>query len=150
MVSDGYDARDPFVLRVKDKWVMYYAATSKPDRGNHVVACATSDDLLTWTKRGDVFTDPEIGTWGGPTESPFVVQRGEFYYLFIGPRDDYVGTDVFQSQDPFHWKIEDKVGHIPAHAAEVVRDTDGKWYVSRAGWGQGGLYVAPLIWKDGQ
>ena len=32
MVVDGYDARDPFVLRVKNKWVMYYTATSKPDQ----------------------------------------------------------------------------------------------------------------------
>jgi beta-fructofuranosidase len=149
-VVDGYDARDPFVLRVKDTWVMYYAATSKPDKGNHVVAYATSADLLKWTKRGIAFTDPSIGTFGGPTESPFVVQRGDSYYLLIGPRDDYNSTDVFVSRDPFHWNIEDKVGHIPAHAAEVVQDTDGKWYVSRAGWGQGGLYLAPLNWKDGQ
>jgi beta-fructofuranosidase len=149
MVVDGYDARDPFVLRVEDKWVMYYAATSKPDQGNHVVAYATSDDLLKWTKQGIAYTDPEIGTFGGPTESPFVVHRGDTYYLFIGPRDDYESTEVFVSRDPFHWKIEDKVGRILAHAAEVVQDTDGKWYISRAGWGQGGLYLAPLNWKDG-
>ncbi len=42
------------------------------------------------------------------------------------------------------------MGHIPAHAAEVIRDTDGKWYVSRCGWARGGLYLAPLTWKDGQ
>ena len=24
-----------------------------------------------------------------------------------------------------------------------------KWYISRAGWGRGGLYLASLIWKDG-
>jgi arabinan endo-1,5-alpha-L-arabinosidase len=42
------------------------------------------------------------------------------------------------------------VGHFPAHAAEIVQDTDGKWYVSRAGWGQGGLYLAPLIWMDNE
>ncbi|HVU28278.1 MAG TPA: glycosyl hydrolase family 32 [Verrucomicrobiae bacterium] len=150
MVVDGYDARDPFVLRVKDKWVMYYDATSKPAGGNHVVAYVTSDDLLTWTNRGIAFTDPTTGTWGGPTESPFVVQRGDAYYLFIGPRDGYDGTDVFVSRDPFHWDIRDKVGHFPAHAAEIVRDTDGQWYISRAGWERGGVYLAPLIWKDGK
>jgi beta-fructofuranosidase len=56
---------------------------------------------------------------------------------------------VFVSDDPFSWTIENKVGHIDSHAAEVVRDLDGKWYVSRAGWGQGGLYLAPLTWSDG-
>lgn len=148
MIVDGFDARDPFVLRVKDKWVMYYDATSKPAGGNHVVAYVTSDDLLTWTNRGIAFTDPTVGTWGGPTESPFVVQRGDSYYLFIGPRGGYDGTDAFVSHDPFHWDIHNKVGHFPAHAAEIVRDTDGKWYISRAGWGRGGVYLAPLIWKN--
>lgn len=47
-----------------------------------------------------------------------------------------------------HWDLKDKVGHIPAHAAEVVQDVDGKWYVSRCGWGKGGLYLAPLVWPD--
>lgn len=149
MVVDGYDARDPFVLRVNGRWVMYYCATSKPEGGNHVVACATSDDLLTWTNRQIVFTDPSAGTGAGPTESPFVVRRGDSYYLFIGPRGGYDGTDAFASRDPFHWNIAGKVGHFPAHAAEIVRDTGGQWYISRAGWGRGGLYLAPLIWKDG-
>jgi len=163
-VVDGFDARDPFVLRVGKrgqsqipnqksqitKWVLYYTATSKPAGGNHIVACVTSRDLLKWKHREVVFTDPKTGTYGGGTESPFVVQRGDSYYLFIGPRGGYDGTDVFVSHDPFHWDIANKVGHIPAHAAEVVQDTDGKWYISRAGWGRGGLYLAPLIWNDGK
>ena len=149
MVVDGYDARDPFVLCVSNKWVMYYTATSRPEGGNHIVAFVTSDNLLNWTNRGTAFTDPSASTFGGDTESPFVVKRGAWYYLFIGPRGGYVGTDVFASRDPFHWNPADKVGHIPAHAAEVVQDTDGRWYISGAGWGQGGLYLAPLIWNDG-
>lgn len=148
LVVDGYDARDPYVLRVKDRWVMYYTANSQPQGGNHIVAYVTSQDLLTWTNRGVAFTDPSTGTWGGPTESPFVVPRGDAYYLFIGPRDNYDSTHVFVSKDPFHWRIENKVGDIPAHAAEVIQDTDGKWYVSRAGWGKGGVYLAPLTWHD--
>jgi len=150
MVVDGYDARDPFVMRVKDKWVLYYTATSEPAGGNHVVACVTSTDLVNWGDKRVVYTDPETGTYGGTTESPFVVQRGKRYYLFIGPRGGYDGTDAFESNDPFSWKIENKVGHIKAHAAEVIRDTDGKWYVSRCGWGEGGVYLAPLIWNDGE
>jgi arabinan endo-1,5-alpha-L-arabinosidase len=153
MVVDGFDARDPYVTRVGDKWIMYYTATSKPGGGSHIVACVASDDLICWEHRKVVYTDPSTGKWGGPTESPFVVRRGNSWYLFIGPRDGrkgvYNGTDVFVSNDPFHWRIEDCVGHVASHAAEVVRDLDGKWYVSRCGWGQGGVYLAPLIWKDG-
>lgn len=148
MLQDGFHARDPMVLRVGDKWVMYYTATSEPTGGNHIVAYVTSDDLITWGNRGTAFVDPAVGTFGGPTESPFVVKRGDWYYLFIGPRGSYDGMDVFRSKDPFSWKIESKVGHIEAHAAEVIQDLDGKWYVSRCGWGRGGLYLAPLVWKD--
>jgi beta-fructofuranosidase len=149
IVVDGYDARDPFILRDKNRWIMYHTANIDPAGGNHIVAYRTSNDLVNWSERKTAFTDPTTGTYGGPTESPFVVRRGDFYYLFIGPRGDYVGTDVFRSKDPFHWDLADKVGHINSHAAEVVRDVDGRWYVSHAGWGRGGLYLAPLIWNDG-
>ena len=80
---------------------------------------------------------------------PFVIRRGEYFYLFIGPRGGYVGTEVFRSKNPFEWDLFDLVGHIESHALEVIRDIDGKWYVSSCGWGQGGVYLAPLTWLDG-
>lgn len=150
VVVDGFDARDPFVMPHADRWLMYYTANGTPTGGHHVVKCVTSTNLVDWGGTRTVYTDPSQGTYGGPTESPFVVRRGAHYFLFVGPRPGYDGTDVFVSNDPFHWKIEDKVGHIPAHAAEVVRDRDGQWYVSRCGWGRGGVYLAPLTWRDGQ
>ena len=150
MVIDGYAARDPMILKLGNEWIMYYTANSEPTGGNHIVACRTSTDLINWGERKTVFTDPKIGKGGGPTESPFVVQRDDLYYLFIGPRGGYVGTDVFVSKDPFHWDLENKVGHIDSHAAEVIRDRDGKWYVSHCGWGKGGVYLAPLYWNDGK
>jgi beta-fructofuranosidase len=149
LVVDGYDARDPFILKEGDKWYMYYTANSEPTGGNHIVARVESDDMVHWSNKVTVFTDEAKGTFGGPTESPFVVRRGSKYYLFIGPRGGYDGTDVFVSDTPDHWEPANLVGHIPAHAAEVVRDSGGKWYVSRAGWGRGGVYLAPLEWHDG-
>ncbi len=146
---DGFDARDPMVMKLGDQWVMYYCANTTPQGGNHVVACRVSNDLIHWGERQIVFVDPRRHKAGGPTESPFVVRRGDTYYLFIGPREGYVGTDVFASGDPFNWHLDDKVGHIDSHAAEVVRDTNGKWYVSHSGVGEGGLYLAPLYWNDG-
>jgi arabinan endo-1,5-alpha-L-arabinosidase len=149
LVVDGFDARDPFILRWGDCWVMYYTATTRPEGGNHVVMAATSDDLIHWKGRTVVLRDPSIGDYGGPTESPFVVQRGPFYYLFCGPREGYLGTTVFRSRDPFHWSLDDHVGYLKTHASEVVRDTDGNWYLSHCGNGQKGLYLAPLYWNDG-
>lgn len=147
LFRDGYDARDPFVLRIGHRWVMYYDATAAPSGGHHVVAYRTSTDLLHWGSRHIAFTDPSTGTFGGPTESPYVVAHGGRYYLFIGPRGGYVGTDVFVSRDPLHFTPHQLTGHIAAHALEVVRDTDGKWYVTSAGWGQGGVFLAPLDWS---
>ncbi len=154
MVVDGFDARDPYVLRHDSTWIMYYTATSKPEGGNHIVAYRTSDDLLNWGERHVAYEDSTTGTSGGPTESPTVVRRGGYFYLFIGPtggyrNDDYVGTDIYRSTNPFHWEQDAQVGHIESHAAEVVRDGEGRWYVSHAGWGQGGVYLAPLHWSDG-
>ncbi len=151
---DGFEARDPMVLRVHDRWVMYYTATEPATGGHHVVAYRTSDDLLSWGPRNLAFVDPMKGTGAGPTESPFVVQRGDYYYLFLSMRHDYVpgyyaDTEVFRSRDPLHWDVADIVGRFDGHASEVIRDIDGRWYVSHCGWYQGGVYLAPLTWHDG-
>ncbi|MGO4618080.1 family 43 glycosylhydrolase [Nocardia sp. 2YAB30] len=143
LFRDGYDARDPMVARVGDQWVMYYCATSAPAGGHHIVAYRTSTDLVHWGGRHIAYTDPTRGTEAGNTESPFVVRHDGWWYLFIGPRPHYVGTDVFRSDSPFRFRIGDKVGHIAAHAAEVVPD-DGRWWITSAGWAQGGVHLAPL------
>jgi beta-fructofuranosidase len=146
LFRDGYDARDPQLIRLGHRWIMYYTATSTPSGGNHIVAYRTSEDLRHWSPRRVAFRDPSRGTIAGPTESPTVVVHDGWWYLFIGPRPEYVGTDVFRSADPLHFRVEDKVGHIPAHAAEVVHD-GAQWWVTRAGWGQGGVSIAPLHWE---
>jgi beta-fructofuranosidase len=145
LVTDGFDGRDPNVVRIGLQWIMYYTATLKPEGGNHIVASVTSKDLQHWNERRVVFMHPRQGTFGGPTESPFVVRRGKSYYLFAC---DGGTINVYVSKDPFHWEIKDQAGKINAHASELVRDIDGKWFISHAGWEHGGLSLAPLIWHD--
>ena len=165
LFRDGFQARDPMVLWIEEigAWVMYYCATEVPSGGRHVVAYRTSPDLISWSDRAIAYVDRAAGTEYGPTESPFVVRRGRYFYLFIGPRpyarptDDlpnhehpgYDGTDVFRSSRWNQWADDDLVGHVPAHAAEVIRDDDGNWYVSHAGIKRGGLHLARLRWMDG-
>ncbi|MFC0438187.1 glycosyl hydrolase family 32 [Kutzneria buriramensis] len=142
LFRDGLEARDPMVTRIGDQWVMYYCANASPSGGDPVVAYRTSTDLVHWSAR-----TVALAGGGAMTESPFVVQRDGWWYLFTGPRGSYTGTDVFRSKDPFHFQIGDQAGHIASHAAEVVQD-GGQWWVSTAGWGQGGVYLAPLNWQD--
>lgn len=146
LFKDGYDARDPMVLRVGNQWVLYYTANSQASGGNHVVAYRTSTDLKNWSEKKIAFTDPTTGTYAGPTESPFVVARGNDYYLFIGPREGYSNTAVFHSKDPFSFDPNNVVHRFESHAAEVVQDTDGTFYASHAGWQQGGVHLTPIDW----
>nr|SDC33930.1 Glycosyl hydrolases family 32 N-terminal domain-containing protein [Actinokineospora iranica] len=148
LFRDGAVARDPHVVRIGDRWVMYYTATSSPSGGNHIVAYRTSTDLVRWSERGVAFTDPTSGSSAGNTESPFVVFADGAWRLFLGPRGGYVGTDVFTSADPFRFAPDQLSGHVFAHAAEVVAD-GGRWWVSHAGWGQRGVWLAGLDFGDG-
>ena len=143
LFTDGFDGRDPMVHKVGNQWVMYYTANSSPSGGNHIVAYRTSPDLRHWSDRQTAFEHPATGTFGGPTESPFVVQRGTDWYLFVCCDGGYEVTKVYKSKDPLHFTIDQQVGTIAAHAAEVVQD-GSRWYVTGAGWGKGGLYLAPL------
>ena len=143
LFTDGFDGRDPMVRKVGDHWVMYYTANSTPAGGNHIVAYRTSTDLKHWSERRTAFEHPATGTFGGPTESPFVVQRGSDWYLFVCCDGGYESTKVYKSKDPLHFGIDQLAGSIQSHAAEVVQDGQN-WYVTGAGWGKGGLYVAPL------
>ncbi len=150
MVVDGFDARDPCIFRHGDEWIMYYTATRPAHEGNHVVMAVTSDDLVHWDHKRVVFTHPMVGTASGPTESPFVVERKGKYYLFVCTNLPYDDTVVYESDSPFEWKMENQVGEFPAHAAEVIRLPNDTWMISRAGWGRGGVYLAPLKWNDEQ
>lgn len=148
MLVDGYDARDPMVVRDKDQWILYYCATEKPEGGHHVVKAVTSQDLIHWSWPRVVFQSPRVGTYGGPTESPFVVAAKGRYYLFVCTNEPYNDTAVYISDSPFSWDSANAVVRFGAHAAEVIRDPKGRWYVSSVGWGQGGLYLAELHWDD--
>jgi arabinan endo-1,5-alpha-L-arabinosidase len=164
LVVDGYEARDPMVLRIGYRWVMYYTATTEPEGGNHIVVATESDDLVHWSGRRTVYTADLVGTGGGPTESPFVVERDGRWYLFVGPsrigdamariergedpdwRSVYSTTLVLESDDPFHFSADAVAGRIDSHAAEIIVDVDGSTWVSHCGWGMKGVYLAPLHW----
>ncbi len=66
-------------------------------------------------------------------------------------------TKIYVSQDPLNFGSV-PLEHSGAKRAslshpmrrKIVRDTDGKWYMTQAGWGRGGLNMTELKWNDGQ
>ena len=144
------------------RWVIYYTGTT-PDNASvnnvsHVQFARTSGDLLEWSDPVTSFDGGYTGqNYGGPTESPFVIRRGpRSFYLFSGAwYGSYVITHVFHSSDPMDFGsvvtgTANHVGTITAHAPEVIRDANGQWYISGAGWGLRGVYMAPLFFADGE
>ncbi|MCX2182876.1 family 43 glycosylhydrolase [Streptomyces sp. SKN60] len=143
----GTAARDPMVLRVGTEWVMYYTELSAPD-GRHLVCHRRSTDLRHWSAPGTAFADATTAADGvSVTESPFVVARDGWHYLFLGPRGGYEGTDVLASRDPLRFTLDGYAGHVPGHAVEVVAD-GAETHASAAGWFEHGLHLAPLRWQD--
>ncbi len=145
--EDFFDARDPMVLLVGDTYHLYYTANLDSPSGNHVVMLRTSKDLLKWSPARVAFVHPEVGTFGGPTESPFVVHFGDHFYLFVGPDGGYHSTKVYRSPNPYGWTVADHVATFPSHACEVVQDVDGKYYATDSGWDKNGVFLASLNWR---
>ena len=140
--------KDPMVFRDKDQWVMYISMMK--DSSKWVVGYSTSHDLKKWSKPKICFDE---NTSMPSVESPFVVQRGEYYYIFISARPwPYGYTEVFRSKSPFLWKVTDKVKWMDWHAPEIIRDLDGKWHITLCGYepARNGFSVWPLYWNDYQ
>lgn len=144
--------RDPYLVRHGTRWRLYSVGVSPSSHGRIVVS--ESADLSTWSEPATVTEDPAPGFGWGNLESPFVVQRGELYYLFLTRTSeayvDYARTVVLASRDPLRFEWE-PLAEYPAHAAEVVDDGRRLWLTS-GGWtgyvGERwrGLSLAPLAW----
>lgn len=138
--------KDPMVFRYKDEWIMYISMLK--DAKHWVVGYTTSTDLVNWS-------DPKIcfdeNTEEPGVESPYVVQRGDDFYLFLSARPwPHGAEEIFKSKSPYFWEAKDRVKSInPWHAAEVIQDLDGQWYLSRSSGDQEDFRLAPLYWNDG-
>ena len=163
LVVDGYEARDPMVLRVGDRWIMYYTATDQPAVAP--TSWRRSSPTTSSTGRGaaSCTSDPMAGTGAGPTESPFVVERGRDVPTCIGPdweglvrshaetgRYDpaaYRRTRVLASDDPLSFSLEARSGRSTPTPRRSSSTRTGAWWVSHCGWGQGGVHLAPLRFR---
>ena len=141
--------KDPMVFwdEEKEQWVIYVSMLK--DATHWVVGYATSTDLRNWSEPEICFDE---NTTMPSVESPFVVKRGEWYYMLLSARPwPYGAEEIFKSKTPYHWEVTDLVASFkPWHAAEVIQDLDGKWYLSHCSGEKGKDYrMSELFWNDG-
>lgn len=148
LFSDPGHARDSYILQHKGKYYYYYTRTFNEVDLRSAVAVRTGSDLLTWSGPAIAHIQPYEVDWGGDAESPFVIARGNIFYLFIcRAMTDYNQTHVYWSTDPEHFPIEQFVCALPVHAAEIIHDEKEGWFITNTGWDKRGLFVAPLKWR---
>src|SRR5699024_4322130 len=143
--------RDPMVVDDGRRWLMYYTRTSAPEGGFHQVAVRTSADLLTWSEPEVAYQSTASGTYGGPTESPFVVRAGGHWILFVCESGEYDRTLAYLSRARLAFEDSGRtdVG-LDGHCAEIVED-DGRTWITGGGWGRGGVTIRELriLFRDG-
>ena len=149
--SPGANTRDPFAMRVNDRWYVYYTAFPNKQGADY---CRTSPDLHTFSESTTVAFGGRAGVGGSSAECPQVVEHAGRYYLFRtqhypasggGPR-----TCVYASTEPLNFGInQDRlyfVTELPIAAPEIVT-AEGQQYIATLLPSLKGIRIAKLGWK---
>ena len=149
LFSDPGHARDSYVMKYKGRYYYYYTKVFNEVDLRSSVAVRTGPDLFHWSGAKIAHVQPLRINWGGDAESSFVVRKDGLFYLFICRAvTEYNLTDVYWSNNPENFPVENLVCSLPVHAAEIIHDKKEGWFISNTGWDKKGLYLAPLRWKQ--
>lgn len=136
-LQEWSDCRDPQLFTDEDGVIYCYYCTRRFDQGDPegvpALGIASSGDMLRWTDRGAY----RLELSGSAVESPFVMKKGELYYLFYTACG--IGTAYAVSENPVTgWRDRGVLfekrrpalcdANVPS-CAEVVCFR-GKWYIS--------------------
>ena len=126
--------RDQYLVNFDGVWHIYYAGHHDRDRNTAGIYVRTSRDLLHWSPWKIAHFDRAPGVTPFIPESPVVVFRDGYYYLFRthGPEG---GTYVYRSDDPCDFGVGDPRGKFVCRlpgiiAPELVSDRRGNEYIS--------------------
>lgn len=144
-------ARDPMLVRFADTWVVYYTRCLSDDHRVSGVGYRTSLDLVSWSEPSMALTlgRDTIRHDSGHTESPFVFERGGWFYLTVTSYPTaWDATNVYRSRSPFSFPSE-PIARLSAHAAEWIAEAGdfntGRLFFTHAGGGQGGVWLQELL-----
>lgn len=143
----GVNTRDAMVIRIGDTWYCYY--TAFPNQVG-AVYCRTSKDLRNWSDSKVVARGGLTGLSPYSSECPFVVQIGDWFYLFRTQR--YAGpptTSVYRSRDPldFGVDVDEKFVCLLEVAAPEIVFHEGRYYIAALLPDVQGIRVARLAWR---
>lgn len=146
--GDDANTRDPMIIKIDGLYYCYYVA-SPGDHG--AIYVRTSRDLDTWSDSKIVCAGgtPGDGPWSA--ECPFVVRRGDDYYLLRTQKYGRTAlTHIYCSKDPMDFGVNNDrclVGSLPVAAPEVI-ERDGEYVLAALDLGLNGIRLAPLEWRE--
>ena len=142
LYADG--GRDVMVLPIDGVFHAYSTISTQDKRG--YIILRTSRDLKTWTPAINICEGGKGGVGAVSAESPFVVFREGFYYLFRASSNDGK-TYIYRSRTPDYFGVNDDtnlIATMKVKAPEII-EHGGEWFISDLADFQG-LKVAKLKW----
>lgn len=142
--------RDPMIMKWNGLYLSYSCVTkvSQDDWLSSFVIVNRSTDLKEWSDYTIVSEGGICGNGPVSAESPFVVNRGNWFYLFRSSSRDFQ-TYVYRSDTPFHFGINDDnklIAVLPIKAPEII-EYQGNWYITDLADFRG-IKMSRLLWVE--
>jgi len=144
-------ARDPFFLRRPEGYYLLYLCTPHPSCST--ITATKTDDFMKFYDTTTVFSIEDGISWCS-TESPFIIERNNLFYLFFTyAHRHYYEERVYVSDTPLAFAQHDIVATLFSHAGEPL-EWNGKQYLSSCGpedtqaLNEHGLYLCEMKWTE--
>jgi hypothetical protein len=149
-----HNSRDPMVIVVDGLYYCYYMGHAQERKPQSAVFCRSSRDLVAWSEpkmvSGGGSPTKETDWFGGDSECPFVVGRGELYYLFRNQRYGQKALNTqYASPDRMDFGVnadQYMIGTLSVAAPEIVTDGN-KQFMAALLPSLKGIQVAELTWN---
>ncbi len=140
--------RDVTVLREENTWYAYSTISTVAKDGwkYGFIILRTSRNLKDWSDYTIVSSGGRAGNGPVSAESPFVLKKDGYYYLFRASSITFK-TYVYRSKDPYHFGVNEDsklITELPVKAPEIILHR-GQYYISDLSDWQG-IKLAKLKW----
>lgn len=136
-------ARDPYIFSENGVFYILYVEGNRIDY-------RTSADLKNWSEAKVLQVNPFLGA---ASESPFLMRRGEYLYLFWCIWDGRNGaydnrTFVFAAKTLEELSNTAPIAMLDAHAPEIICDENGECFILSVFYPHGGISAARLRFEE--